>query len=101
MNKKEEKKEKEYLLDDNDIIDLIDKYLQIVPDSIETPKKIKKKKIMKVILHLEVGENDTSLSKEEWNKLTKGEKEFELSKTLYNCINEIEDWSQFFEYIEE
>ena len=97
----EEKTEKEYLLDDNDIIDLIDKHLQIVPDNIETPKKIKKKKTLKAILHLEVDKNDTSLSKEDWNKLAKGEKEFELSKTLYNYINEIEDWSQFFEYIEE
>ena len=101
MKKEKEEKEKEYLLDDNDIISLIDQHLQIeiVPDK-KTPKKIPEKKIMKAVLHLEVSENDISLSKEDWDKLSKFEKEFELSKALYDCIKRIDDWSQVFEFEE-
>lgn len=101
MKKEKEVKEKEYLLDDNDIISLIDQHLQseTVSDK-KKPKKMPKKKVMRVVLHLEVTENDISLSKDDWNRLSKFEKEFELSKALHDFINRIDDWSQLFEFDE-
>lgn len=56
---------------------------------------------MKIILHLEIDESEINFShQEDWNELTKDEKEFELTVAINEYINSIDDWSQVLEFEE-
>ena len=46
---------------------------------------------MRIVLELEVDEDELSIDKEEWNKMTKSEKEFELSVAMNDYLNSIDD----------
>lgn len=55
---------------------------------------------MKIVLHLEVDEEELSLSEEDFAEMTKSEREFELTVAMNNYINQIDDWSQVWEFEE-
>ena len=97
------KKEKEYLLDDNDIISLIDQHLQveIIPDKKKPKKKkVEKKNTIRIVLHLEIDEKELGLSETELKNLSNEEKRFRLSIALKDRLTRIDDWSKVWEYKE-
>jgi len=56
---------------------------------------------MKIVLHLEVDEEELSISKEELYKLSKDERESLLTVAINDMIKDIDDWSQVWEFNEE
>jgi len=55
---------------------------------------------MKIVLHLEVDEEEISLSEEDFAEMTKDEREFELTVAMNDYIKNIDDWSQVWEFKE-
>jgi len=55
---------------------------------------------VKIVLNLEVDEDELDFTEEEWEKLSKNEKEFKLTVALNDWITKIDDWSQIWEFEE-
>ncbi|MCK4819589.1 hypothetical protein KA005_27725 [bacterium] len=55
---------------------------------------------MKIVLHLEVDEDELNINALELSNMSEDEKELQLTIALSQWIKEIDDWSQVWEFKE-